>query len=92
MPASSVTIAQICDAIKAELGDVLVNSGNLVRADNYGDIFRINPERPDYKTHPLLQGALNSLPIPKELELDISIHSEVPAGSSTGTSASVCVV
>jgi len=63
----------------------------LVRAENFGDIFRVNPKKPDYKIHPLLQGALNSLPIPKDLELDISIHSEVPAGSSTGTSASVCV-
>ncbi len=63
----------------------------LVRAENYGDTFRVNPDKPDYKAHPLLQGALNSLPIPEDLELDVSIHSKVPAGSSTGTSASVCV-
>jgi D-glycero-alpha-D-manno-heptose-7-phosphate kinase len=63
----------------------------LVRAENFGDTFRVNPDRPDYKTHPLLQGALNSLPIPEDIDLDIRIHSETPAGSSTGTSASVCV-
>lgn len=63
----------------------------LVRAENYGDTFIVNPEKPQYDKHPLLQGAINSLPIPKEFELDISLRSHVPAGSSTGTSASVCV-
>lgn len=63
----------------------------LVRAENYGETFLVHPEEPDYKRHPLLQGAINSLPIPRDLELDVRIHSRVPAGSSTGTSASVCV-
>jgi len=63
----------------------------LVHAENYGDTFLVSPENPDYKVHPLLQGAINSLPIPKELELEISLSSHVPAGCSTGTSASVCV-
>jgi len=63
----------------------------LVRAENYGDTFQMNPEKPQYDKHPLLQGAINSLPIPEEFELDISLRSHVPAGSSTGTSASVCV-
>ncbi|MFQ6109055.1 MAG: GHMP kinase, partial [Candidatus Aminicenantales bacterium] len=63
----------------------------LVRAENYGETFLVHPEKPDYRRHPLLQGAINSLPIPMDYELDIRIHSRVPAGSSTGTSASVCV-
>jgi D-glycero-alpha-D-manno-heptose-7-phosphate kinase len=63
----------------------------LVHAENYGETFFVNPENPDYKIHPLLQGAINSLPIPKDFELEISISSHVPAGCSTGTSASVCV-
>lgn len=63
----------------------------LVRAENYGQTFRFNPEEPDYKYHPLLQAAINSMPIPNEHELEISIISHIPAGSSTGTSASVCV-
>jgi D-glycero-alpha-D-manno-heptose-7-phosphate kinase len=63
----------------------------LVRAENFGDTFLVNPEKPTYDQHPLLQGAINSLPIPKDLELDIRLHSSIPSGSSTGTSASVCV-
>ncbi|UCC39866.1 MAG: GHMP kinase [Candidatus Aminicenantes bacterium] len=62
-----------------------------VRAQNYDESFLVNPEKPKYDKHPLLQGAINSLPIPKEFELYISLRSHVPAGSATGTSASVCV-
>ncbi len=64
----------------------------LVHAENFDETFLVNPEEPQYDKHPLLQGAINSLPIPKDVELEISLRSYVPAGSSTGTSASVCVV
>jgi len=63
----------------------------LVQADNYGESFRVDPEAPSAARHPLLQFALSSLPIPKNLELEVNIHSPVPAGISAGTSASVCV-
>jgi D-glycero-alpha-D-manno-heptose-7-phosphate kinase len=58
---------------------------------DYGERFRIDPDEPDYSTHPLLQAALNSIPVPQNLRLDISIHSPFPPGSAIGTSASVCV-
>jgi D-glycero-alpha-D-manno-heptose-7-phosphate kinase len=63
----------------------------LVRLENYGEALWINPENPAFDQHPLIQGAINSMPIPKEVLLHISLFSHVPAGSSTGTSASVCV-
>lgn len=63
----------------------------LVHARDYGDTFLVNPEKPSYDIHPMIQGALNSLPIPKELKLEVDIFSHLPAGSSIGTSASVCV-
>lgn len=58
---------------------------------DYGSTFSFDPDHPDYKQHPLLQGALNSLPVPKELALEVRVKSAVPAGISVGTSASVCV-
>lgn len=58
---------------------------------DYGESFRIDPDEPDYSTHPLLQAAINSIPVPRNLRLDISIHSPFPPGSAVGTSASVCV-
>lgn len=63
----------------------------LVKAVDYGDSFWMNPEEPDYNIHPYLQGAINSLRIPKEYELEVRVSACVPAGSSIGTSASVCV-
>jgi len=62
-----------------------------VHAVDYGEIFHINPEKPDYAIHPLIQGAVSSLPVPEEQKLDINIRSFLPAGSAVGTSASVCV-
>lgn len=63
----------------------------LVQLENYGESLWIKPENPAFDQHPLIQGAVNSVPIPKDLMLHISLYSHVPAGSSTGTSASVCV-
>jgi D-glycero-alpha-D-manno-heptose-7-phosphate kinase len=63
----------------------------LVLLENYGESLWIKPENPAYDQHPLIQGAINSVPIPQDVMLHISLFSHVPAGSSTGTSASVCV-
>lgn len=63
----------------------------LVRLENYGESLWIKPENPAFDQHPLIQGAINSIPIPKDVMLHVSLFSHVPAGSSTGTSASVCV-
>jgi D-glycero-alpha-D-manno-heptose-7-phosphate kinase len=62
-----------------------------VRLENYGEVLWINPEKPAYDHHPLIQGAVNSIAIPKEVMLHITLFSQAPAGGSTGTSASVCV-
>jgi D-glycero-alpha-D-manno-heptose-7-phosphate kinase len=62
-----------------------------VQAENYQETFRMNPDRPRRDPHALLQFTIASLPIPKEWRLEINLRSAVPAGISTGTSASVCV-
>lgn len=63
----------------------------VVHAENYGETFPMDPEKPAKDRHPLLQFAVACLPGPKDLFLEISLHSPVPAGISTGTSAAVCV-
>ncbi len=63
----------------------------LVAAKNFGESFLVDPDKPEYDRYPLLQAAICSLPVPKDLKLDIQIDSSIPAGSSTGTSGSVCV-
>lgn len=62
-----------------------------IQLENYGEALRINPEKPAYGRHPLIQGAVNSIAIPEDMMLHIHLFSHVPAGSSTGTSAAVCV-
>jgi len=62
-----------------------------VHAVDYGDRFRVDPDAPGYDRHPLLQGALNSLPVPHDVDIEVALRSHVPSGCSTGTSASVCV-
>jgi len=63
----------------------------VIHAENYGQIFRVDPARPSAALHPLLQTAVQSLPPSGPLNLEVRLHSPVPAGISTGTSASVCV-
>ena len=62
-----------------------------INAANYGETFSMVPESPDYNHFPLLQGTVHMLPPPDNIRLDIQLKSKVPAGSATGTSASVCV-
>lgn len=38
MPASTVTIAQMCDAIDTTLGEVLVASGDLIKSHSYNEL------------------------------------------------------
>ena len=40
---------------------------------------------------PLLEAAVRFLPPPRGLRVDVRVHSDTPAGSSTGTSAATCV-
>jgi len=63
----------------------------LIRADNYGQSFRMDPDRPSRSLHPLLQFCLAAVPPPPGMRIEVRIHSPVPGGISTGTSASVAV-
>lgn len=63
----------------------------LFHAENYGLSFRVDPLRPSSSCHPLLQHLVARVPPPPWLELEINLFSPVPAGISTGTSASVSV-
>ena len=41
--------------------------------------------------HPLLEACIDEVGVPAGLDLTVSVHSEIPAGASTGTSAAVSV-
>jgi D-glycero-alpha-D-manno-heptose-7-phosphate kinase len=62
----------------------------VIDAQNYGDRYSFEPgARPG--RHPLLEAAIAEVGLPDGISVEISIRSEVPAGCSTGTSASVTV-
>jgi D-glycero-alpha-D-manno-heptose-7-phosphate kinase len=62
-----------------------------IHVENYGERLTIDPEAVVYDRHPLLEAAVDAMEIPRDLDIDVSIYSEAPAGCSTGTSASVSV-
>ncbi len=60
-------------------------------AENYGDRYRLNPDRVAYDKHPLLEAAVESMQVPDDCEIEVNIFSLAPGGCSTGTSAAVSV-
>jgi D-glycero-alpha-D-manno-heptose-7-phosphate kinase len=63
----------------------------VLHAENYGERYAVTPGNPTFERHPLLEAAISEIGAPGDLALEITIHSEVPAGASTGTSAAVAV-
>jgi D-glycero-alpha-D-manno-heptose-7-phosphate kinase len=63
----------------------------VLHAENYGERFAVQPGSPRYERHPLLEAAIDEATPPEDLALEIAVHSQVPAGASTGTSAAVAV-
>jgi len=62
-----------------------------ISVDDYGERYQIDPQNIQFGKHPLLDACVKSLDIPRGLDVEISLHSAVPAGSSTGTSAAITI-
>ncbi len=60
-------------------------------AENYGDRYTIDPQDVVYDRHPLLEACVDAMHIPTGLDIEVTLYSSVPGGSSTGTSAAVTV-
>ena len=63
----------------------------MLNAENYGDRYALVPGKTAHEQHRLLEAAIEEMAPPEEYALEIAIHSEVPAGAATGTSAAVAV-
>ena len=64
----------------------------VLNAENYGERYAFAPSpEPLPGRHPLLEAAVDAMGVPDHLAVEIAIHSEAPAGCSTGTSAAVAV-
>ena len=62
-----------------------------LHAENYGERYVVIPGQPGFRRHPLLEAAIEEVPPPVDVALEITIFSDVPAGASTGTSAAATV-
>jgi D-glycero-alpha-D-manno-heptose-7-phosphate kinase len=59
--------------------------------EDYGERYAFAPGSALPDRHPLLEAAVEDLGVPDDVSVRIGIHSEAPAGASTGTSAAVTV-
>jgi len=62
-----------------------------IHAENYGQTYAWDPTAGAWDRHPLLEATISSAGIPEDAAIHVSLYSEVPAGASTGTSASLVV-
>lgn len=58
-----------------------------IYAENFHEKFRLG----EGKGFTLIEAAVESMPVPRDVSLEISVFSEIPPGASMGTSASVLV-
>jgi len=62
-----------------------------IHALNFDDRYCIGQPSGNYSRHPLIEAALDCMRVPEGQSIELSIHSEAPAGGSTGTSAALTV-
>lgn len=70
MTASTVTVAQMCDAIHSTVGAVLVASGDLVKALNYNQLEEGMADRPTLQIYPQRGGPVSGQSGTQKLTLD----------------------
>ncbi len=63
----------------------------VIRAENFGDEYPLTEQTRAKRRHPLLETAIDHMPVPDNVAVRATVFSEAPAGASTGTSAAVLV-
>lgn len=63
----------------------------VIQAENYQEIYRLDPDTQPPGKHPLIEAALLEMNLPQGCTLEVNIYSEAPPGASMGTSAAVSV-
>lgn len=65
--------------------------GIVLHAENYDERYPVPARATSWGPHPLLEAAIAYMRVPRQLSLEVSIHSDAPTGAGTGTSAAVTV-
>jgi D-glycero-alpha-D-manno-heptose-7-phosphate kinase len=63
----------------------------LLHPRNFGERYEVRHGGMPWGPHPLLEAAIASMDVPCDMRLEVTVHSDVPPGASTGTSAAVTV-
>jgi len=63
----------------------------VINAEHYGTRYALALDDRNWGPHPLLEAAVRTIPPPDDVDVEITIRSDAPAGASTGTSAAVVV-
>lgn len=63
----------------------------VLHAENYGVRYAPVLDAATWGPHPLLEAAFREIPPPGDVDIEVTIRSDAPAGASTGTSAAVLV-
>ncbi|HQZ18057.1 MAG TPA: GHMP kinase [Vicinamibacteria bacterium] len=63
----------------------------MIHAENFAERYEVRHQAPPWGPHPLLEAAIAYMKVPRDLRLDVTIHSDAPPGAGTGTSAAVTV-
>ena len=75
----------------APRGDARDDERIVLHVEDFGERYAVTREEAPWGSHPLLEAAIASMPVPRDLRLEVTIHSDAPAGAGTGTSAAVTV-
>lgn len=62
-----------------------------IAVENFDERYAIDPDDVTYNKHPLIEAAIESMGVPRDLAIAVNIYSEAPPGASMGTSAAVSV-
>lgn len=62
-----------------------------IDAQDFGERYEVRHDGPPWGPHPLIEAAVAYMKAPRDLRLEVTIHSEAPPGAGTGTSAAVTV-
>jgi D-glycero-alpha-D-manno-heptose-7-phosphate kinase len=90
VPGRVLTIA-VTPSVKVSICTTAGPDAVVLDVETFGDRYPIVPGASRIARHALLEAAVDAFPPPEDLAVEISIRSAVPAGCSTGTSASVAV-